>query len=180
MTLEEGLDRPFVHRLIEAQLERPDHVLAEIKVRGMEFPKRVVPPVLLSGCLAELEPSHVLSAERPRSAAAGRATRARGPLERQVGPLTRSSAATKKFLDGHSDVARDLPQKSWRDVSRSMKGHSCAAPIGVPKLAVGSALAYLHEPDPLKKRHDLARLENGDRARHSGDLDDLDTDEFGL
>lgn len=61
-----------------------------------------------------------------------------------------------------------------------MKRYGRPAPIGVSKLAVRPALAHLHEPEPLKQCDDLARLEDRDRARHSGDLDRLDTDELGL
>ena len=61
-----------------------------------------------------------------------------------------------------------------------MEGYGRSAPIRVSKLAVRPALAHLYEPEPLKERDDLARLEDRDRAWHSGDLDCLDTDELGL
>jgi hypothetical protein len=101
-------------------------------------------------------------------------------LKREVGSLTAASTTAKQFLDGLADVARDLPQECRGDVASSVERHRCSPPVGVSILTMRSTLTYLHESEPFKERHDLAWLEDRDRAGHSGNLDRLNTDELGL
>src|SRR3990172_5346319 len=86
------------------------------------------------------------------------------PLNAEVEPLMGFSPTIKQFLDCDPDVARDLPQQRWRDVTPRVEGDSRSAPVGMPVLLMGPALTDADKPQPPQQRDDFARPEDGDRA----------------
>ena len=55
-----------------------------------------------------------------------------------------------------SDVASDLPEEEWRDVTASVEWHSRRAPVAMPELFVRAVLADFNEAESFKTRGDLA------------------------
>jgi len=72
--------------------------------------------------------------------------------------------ATEEFLDREADVASDLPQEGWGDISTCVERNCRAATVAMPVLFVGTALPNFDESKPLKEHHDLPRLQDRDRA----------------
>ena len=68
----------------------------------------------------------------------------------------------KKLVDGETDVLRNLPQESGRDIPALVKGHSRTSATGTSKLLVGATLPYLHEAKSHQNCNDLCRFEDRD------------------
>ncbi|GAB6043268.1 hypothetical protein JCM17961_39460 [Endothiovibrio diazotrophicus] len=86
-----------------------------------------------------------------------------------------------EILDGYPNVAGDLSQQDWGDVSPFVDGDCRSATIGMAVLAVGAPLANQSKAHAFQNGLDLLRFENGEIATHlgfSGDSHILRADEF--
>ena len=69
-----------------------------------------------------------------------------------------------ELFRANANVLDDLTQDDRREVARTMVGHGCLPAVGVPKLAVGPALAHLCETKLFQNTNRLAGLQYRQKA----------------
>lgn len=65
-----------------------------------------------------------------------------------------------EFLGGEPNVAGNLPQQNWRNVTALVKRNRRAAAVRVTELLVRPFLPHLFKAERDEFRHDFRRLEN--------------------
>ena len=117
--------------------------------------------------VAEMRSTHTLALRLRGAAACLLALHFEGGMPRvpdNLDRLVRASAISEELVRRHAYILDDLAEENWRKISRSVVGDGCLAAVRMPELAMGAALADLHESQAFKNSNSLSGFQYREEA----------------